>query len=58
MITIDNLKLIISAEEKRLGYEGDNSVATRTFQITDSALFDFTFALDLRKRDGSTGILY
>lgn len=57
MITIDNRKLIIPTEEKRLGYEGDNSVATRTFKVTDATLFSFTFVLDLQKCDGSTGIV-
>lgn len=49
--------MVIPAPEKRLGYEGDNAVATRVFRLTDMTLSQFTFKLDTQKNDNSTGIV-
>lgn len=49
--------MVIPASEKRLGYEGDNAVATRVFQLTDMTLSEFTFKLDTQKSDNSAGIV-
>lgn len=57
MIMIENRKLVIPATEKRLGYEGDNDVASRVFRLSDMALSELAFTLDVQKSDASTGIV-
>ncbi len=47
MIKVIGRELQIPQSERKLGFESDNLVETRTFYITDKALFDLSFKLDV-----------
>ena len=47
MINVIGRDLIIPKVERFVGMQSDNKVETRQFEVTDTALFDFNFKLDL-----------
>lgn len=48
MIKIVGRRMFIPQEEESVGFVGDNKSDVREFEITDKALFDFNFKLDVR----------
>ena len=52
MIKVQGRTLQISAKESFIGFENDNLVETRHFEITDESLFNFDFKLDMKHTGG------
>ena len=49
--------MIIPNEDKIIGFEGDNRVEKRIFEVSNSALLDFDFKLDVKTSNGAVGIV-
>jgi hypothetical protein len=43
--------MTIPDKEKSIGFEGDNLIEVRQFKVSETALFDFEFKLDLKNRE-------
>lgn len=56
MITVKGRTLQISSTERNIGIDGDNKVNTVSFAISDMAMSDFDFKLDV-KSGGEVGIV-
>ena len=56
MIIVAGRNLTIPPDEILLGYDGDNLIEKREFEISDGSLFDFNFKLDI-KNNGYIGIV-
>lgn len=48
MITVNDRTISVPTEDKFLGVVGDNEVETRQFEITNMALSEYDFVLDIR----------
>ena len=51
MIKVIGRKLDMSKTESEIGFQSDNNVETRLFEVTRKSLFDFDFKLDLKNGD-------
>ncbi len=51
MVKIVGKGMHIPRDEEHIGFVGDNNTGVREFEITDKALFDFNFKLDLKTKE-------